>query len=46
VDGDGVAIGILKHEGPAERGVERVGQDRHTMGLELVMQRLGVIGAQ
>ena len=25
---------------------ERVGQDRHAVGLELVMQRLGVIGAQ
>ena len=46
VDGDRVAVRVLKDEGPAERGVKRFGQNRHAVGLELVMQRLGVIGAQ
>ena len=46
MDGDRVAVWVLEDEGPAERGVNRVSQDRHAMGLELGMQRLGVIGAQ
>ncbi len=46
MDCDGIAIGILKDEGPAKRGVERVDQYWDAVGLELVMQRLGIIGAQ
>jgi len=46
VHGNRVAVWILKHECLPKRRVERVGEDRDTVTLELVTHRLGIIGAQ